>query len=165
MPQSLTLPQPASSRLTRVLLLVACLLIAFLPSLVGGRFGPGDWYQSLAKSSLTPPGWVFPVAWTALYFMIGVSLFLYLTGPGRSEVLPLALFTVQLVLNALWSYLFFGLHEPGLALVDIAALWLAILATTLTFWYRRPAAGALLLPYLGWVTFASYLNFAVWRLN
>jgi len=146
--------------------MIGCLLLAFAPGAIGGRFQPGEWYAALTKPALTPPGWVFPVVWTLLYAMMGVALFLVWRrrgGPNRR--LALAVFAAQLVLNAAWSWLFFGLHRPGLALVDIVALWLLILASTVLFWRIRPAAGALLLPYLAWVGFASYLNLMLWRLN
>jgi tryptophan-rich sensory protein len=84
---------------------------------------------------------------------------------GQRALLPLALFGAQLVLNGLWSWLFFGLRRPDLALADIVALWLAIAATTVAFWGVRPVAGALLLPYLAWVTFATALNADIWRRN
>jgi len=146
--------------------LIGCLLLAFAPGAIGGRFQPGEWYTALAKPALTPPGWVFPVAWTLLYATMGVALFLVWRrrdAPGRT--LALAAFAAQLVLNAAWSWLFFGLRRPDLAFIDIVALWLLILASTVLFWRIRPAAGALLLPYLAWVGFASYLNLMLWRLN
>jgi translocator protein len=146
--------------------LAACIVICFLPALVGGLFPPGEWYAGLTKPALTPPGWVFGPVWTLLYLMMGVSSYLVL---GRTSVpgsrAALAIFGLQLLLNGLWSYLFFGLERPGLALVEILLLWLSILASTLLFWRLRPAAGALLVPYLAWVSFASWLNFGLWRLN
>ena len=151
---------------TRILLLLACVGLSFVPGLLGARFEPGPWYEGLAKPPLTPPGWVFPVAWGALYAAMGVALYLYVTARERPMPrLPLALFATQLLLNGLWSWLFFGLHRPGLALFDLALLWLVLIATIATFWRRRRAAGALLVPYLVWVSFAGYLNAALWWLN
>lgn len=150
----------------RVVALVASVAISFLPGLIGGRFEPGAWYEGLARSPLTPPGWVFPVAWTALYLAMGIALFLFVDRARRGHrALGLGLFGAQLVLNGAWSWLFFGLHRPGLALLDIAALWGLILATIVAFGRERRAAAVLLVPYLAWVTFAAYLNFEIWRLN
>ena len=150
----------------RVGLFVVCRAVSFAPGLVGSRFSPGRGYDPVEKSSLNPPGRVFPVVWNALYLMMGIALFLFvLRATGRARTIGLAWFGVQLVLNAAWSWLFFGLARPDLALLEIAVLWLAILGTLVAFWRQRPAAGALLVPYLAWVSFASYLNFEIWRLN
>jgi len=146
--------------------LLLCLLIAFVPGAIGGRFRPGEWYAALAKPPLTPPGWIFPVVWTLLYAMMGVALFLVWRRREAQLRRPaLAVFAAQLVLNAAWSWLFFGLHRPDLAFLDIVLLWLLILASIVLFRRIRPLAAALLVPYLAWVSFASYLNFMLWRLN
>ncbi len=143
--------------------LAVCLVICFLPGVIGSRFRPGPWYEALAKPAWTPPGWAFPVAWTALYALMGIALWTaWRAGAGR---LALGVFAAQLVLNAAWSWLFFGLHRPGLALVEIVVLWLLILASTVLFWRLRPLAGGLLVPYLAWVGFATALNAAIVRLN
>ena len=144
---------------------VGCVLIALLPGVIGSAFAPDAWYSSLEKSSLTPPGWVFPVAWTALYLMIGISLYAFLVSADGERRPALVVFGIQLVLNGAWSWLFFGLHEPGLALVDIALMWLSILATIVKFGRESKLAAGLLVPYLLWVSFASYLNFAIWAAN
>jgi translocator protein len=150
----------------KIALLVGCIAVSFAPGAFGSRFQPGAWYGALEKPALTPPGWAFPVAWTALYAAMGIALYLYLSAPARPVPrIPLVLFAAQLALNGAWSWLFFGLQRPGLALVGIAVLWLVIAATALGFWRRRPSAGALLLPYLLWVSFAAYLNAGVWWLN
>lgn len=149
----------------RIASLVLSLMAGFAPGLVGSRFQPGSWYDAIEKSSLTPPGWVFPVVWTLLYLMMGVALwrFIEATRSDRSaRVTGLALFGTQLVLNGLWSYLFFGLHQPGAALVDIALLWLAIAGSLVVFIRHSRTAGLLLAPYLAWVSFATYLNYVVW---
>ena len=155
------------SRARQLLTLVACVVICFLPGAIGGSFPPDAWYQALAKPPLTPPGWIFPVAWTSLYLMMGVSLFMLLdAAPSlRTVRVQLGFFGGQLILNAAWSWLFFGLHRPDLAFVEIVALWLMIFACVVTFHRVRASAGLLLVPYLAWVTFASYLNLALWRLN
>jgi translocator protein len=133
---------------------------------IGSRFQPGEWYAALVKPALTPPAWVFGPVWTLLYLMMAIAAWLVWRSQGLNGALgPLGLFLAQLALNALWSYLFFGLKRPGLAFLDIVALWLAILATLIAFWRAYPTAGLLLLPYLLWVGFATYLNFQFWRLN
>lgn len=153
-------------RLAPLLLLAGCVALAFVPGIVGSRFAPGIWYAQLVKPPLTPPGWVFPVAWTLLYLSMGVALFLSLRAAPLARSWPaLTLFGVQLALNGAWSWLFFGLQRPALALAEIVLLLVLIAATAAAFWRLRPTAGALLLPYLAWVTFATYLNAGLWWLN
>ncbi len=150
----------------RALLLVACLVASFVPGAFGVRFQPGEWYAELAKSSLTPPGWVFPIAWTFLYVVIGVALYVALVhSTARDRKIPIAVFAIQLVLNGAWSWLFFGRHVVAAALVEIVTLWIAIVVMALVFSRRRRLAGQLIVPYLGWVGFATYLNFVIWRAN
>lgn len=145
--------------------LAAWLGLTFAAALVGSRFRPGDWYASLAKPAWTPPGALFAPVWTALYLAMGIAAWMVWRRGGRSRAPALGLYLVQLALNALWSYLFFGLHRPDLALLDIGLLWAAILPVMLRFGRIRSVAGALILPYLLWVSFAACLNFAIWRLN
>lgn len=126
----------------------------------------GGWYARILKPSWTPPNWVFGPVWSVLYLMMAVAAWLVWREKGFAGAgLPLALFAAQLVFNALWSILFFGRHSIGLALADIILLWCAILATLLSFWRVSPLAGALMLPYLLWVTYASALNYYIWKLN
>ena len=140
--------------------------LSFAAAFAGSRFMPGEWYASLAKPAWNPPSAVFAPVWTLLYAMMGVAAWLVWRQMGfRGAALPLSLFLVQLVLNALWSYLFFGLHRPDLALLDIVTLWVTILVVLVLFWRVSVPAGILLLPYLCWVGFASFLNFTLWRLN
>jgi translocator protein len=146
--------------------LAGWLLLCYAAAAVGGFFQPGAWYDALAKPPWNPPDWIFGPVWTVLYGMMAVAAWLVWRRhgmPGRRAAL--GAFVVQLVLNVLWSALFFGLERPGLALVEIVVLWFAILVTLLLFWRVRPAAGALLVPYLLWVSFALALNFELWRLN
>ncbi len=124
------------------------------------------WYKTLDKPSWNPPNYIFGPVWTTLYVMMAIAAWLVWKQAGlKAARMPLTLFAVQLVLNVAWSWIFFGMHQPGWALVDIALLWLAILATTLLFFNRSKTAGALMVPYLAWVSFASLLNFAIWKLN
>jgi len=144
-----------------------------LPLVVGGLSGyataggVSTWYPTLVKPSFNPPAWVFGPVWTLLYIMMGVAAFLvWRQGPAAEGVrLALAAFVIQIVLNGLWSILFFGLQTPGWALVEIILLWLAIVATLVLFWRVVPAAGVLLIPYLAWVSFATVLNASLWWLN
>ena len=131
--------------------------------------GVREWYPNLEKPSFTPPSWVFAPVWTLLYALMGLSL--YLASERRSKEdeglwqASKALFGIQLILNVLWSYVFFGRRSPGWALVEILFLWAAIVATTLAFYRISRTAGLLLLPYLLWSSFAVVLNGSIWRLN
>ena len=143
------------------------------PLAVGGLSGfataraVADWYPTLTKPSFNPPAWVFGPAWTVLYITMGVAAFLvWRKGLDADGVrIALTVFAVQLALNGLWSMLFFGMQAPGWALVEIIVLWIAIGITSVLFWRVAPAAGALLLPYWGWVSFATLLNASLWWLN
>ena len=152
---------------------IKLLLAVAVPLAIGGLSGfatargVDTWYPTLAKPSFNPPAWVFGPTWTVLYIMMGVALFLIwrqgLDTPGVR--LALTIFAVQLVLNALWSILFFGMQSPAWAFAEILLLWLAIVATLCAFWRVTPAAGGLLVPYLAWVSFAAVLNGSIWILN
>jgi len=144
-----------------IILLAICFAAAGIGSLAT-RPNIEGWYNTLPKPSWTPPNSVFGPVWTFLYFTMAVSAWLVWRKAGLSEAaVPLAVFVLQLALNALWSWLFFGNHNPGAAMIDIVLLWLAIFMMIIAFWKVTPAAGALLLPYLAWVTFAAALNFAI----
>jgi translocator protein len=153
---------PRHPRLALVVLIVLCFAVAGLGGLATTPAIP-TWYAGLAKPSWTPPGWVFGPVWSVLYLSMAVAA--WLMWRKGNALVPLALFAVQLALNAAWSWLFFGLHNPGAALVDIVLLWAAIAATTIAFWRRSLVAGLLFVPYLAWVSFAAVLNWAIWRLN
>ena len=153
------------SGLVLILLVAICLGVAA----VGGWVTAGsvaDWYPSLRKPSWNPPAWVFGPVWTALYLSMAIAAWLVWRRAGwPGGARALGLFAVQLALNAAWSPLFFGLRSPAAGLVDIAALWFAIAATVFAFFRIAPVAGALLVPYWLWVTFATVLNAAIWGLN
>lgn len=125
------------------------------------------WYADLVKPAWTPPGWLFGPVWTLLYALMGIAVArVWLR--HRSSVegrRTLGLFAVQLVLNAAWSFLFFGLHSPALGLAEIVVLWAGIAALVAWWWRLERPAALLLAPYLAWVAFAAALNFAIWRLN
>jgi tryptophan-rich sensory protein len=152
--------------LRTVLALAAWLALSLAAAAVGGFFLPGEWYAGLRKPSWNPPNWVFGPVWTALYTLMAVAAWLvWRRGGFRAQRVALALYLLQLGLNALWTPLFFGLKSPGLAFAEIVLLWGALLATIVAFWKAQRFAATLLLPYLAWVTFATVLNFALWRLN
>jgi tryptophan-rich sensory protein len=132
-----------------------------------GALWPVDaWYFEIARPSWTPPGWLFGPVWTLLYVLIGVSAWrVWRVGGFRRDPVALALFAAQWALNFAWTDLFFGLHRPGLALVEIVALLLAIVATALRFRRHDRVAAWLLVPYAAWVAFATALNAAFWWLN
>ena len=126
-----------------------------------------DWYRTLKKPSWTPPGWVFGPVWNVLYLMMGLAAWPVWKSEREDQRRRVALgvFGVQLGFNTLWSLIFFGLRSPGLALAEIVVLWRLILETVIRFYDVKPVAGALLLPYLLWTTFATGLNAAIWWLN
>lgn len=126
------------------------------------------WYATLLRPELSPPNWVFGPVWTTLYILMGIASFLVWQKRahyGHRARQALKVYGFQLGLNVLWSVLFFGLQSPGLALVCVAALWLAIVWTMLLFYRLSRASALLLLPYLAWVSFASYLNYMIYMLN
>lgn len=146
--------------------LLVWLALCFGAAWFGAQFEPGAWYAGLRKPAWNPPNWIFGPVWSVLYTLMAISAWLiWRRGGVRPNAVALVAFLLQLVLNALWSWLFFGLHLMALAFAEIVLLWLAILVTTILFWRRQPLAGALLLPYLAWVGFAAVLNFTLWQLN
>lgn len=146
--------------------LAAWAALCFGAAAVGARFTPGEWYAGLAKPAWTPPDWVFGPVWTLLYLFLALAAWQVWRRHGFSGAGgALGLFLVQLFFNALWSWIFFGLKQPGWALADLSALWLTALAATLAFWRLEPVAGWLMVPYMAWLSFAGALNFALWRLN
>lgn len=145
--------------------LVVSLLICQLAGFIGSLFtAPAidSWYAGLVKPSFNPPNWLFAPVWTALFFLMGYALYLIWE---KGALKPMLIFFFQLVLNVAWSFLFFYLHLPFYAFLEIILLWLAILLTILFFARTSRPAAFLLLPYLLWVGFAAFLNFSIWRLN
>ena len=148
--------------------LVAWLIVSFIAAGIGGAASiqAGAFYDQLIRPEWAPPAWIFGPVWTALYALMGIAAWLIWRIAGfRAARIALTLFLVQLVLNALWSWLFFGWRLGALAFVDIVLLWALIVATLVAFWRITPLAGALLVPYLLWVSFACALNYSVWQLN
>ena len=155
-----------SSKLRLGLALAGFLVITFCAPAAGAFSLPRSWYATLEKPAWNPPAWVFGPAWTLLYTLMAVAAWLvWRQGGFARQKGPLTLYFVQLALNAAWTPVFFGAHQLGAALGVILALWLAILITMVHFWRVRLAAGLLFAPYLAWVTFATALNFTLWRMN
>ncbi len=149
--------------------LTLSIVICQLPALIGAYFtvtAIDTWYDRLNKPEFTPPGWLFGPVWTVLYMMIGVSLYL-VWRKAEGDILRKALwlFFIHLVLNAGWSYVFFGLQSPPWALAEITILWISILLVIRLFYPIDKLAAFLLIPYLLWVTFAAALNYAIMILN
>jgi tryptophan-rich sensory protein len=152
--------------MSSALALIGFLALCFGAAAFGAAFPPGEWYAGLTRPGWTPPNWLFGPVWTTLYVMIAVAGWLVWregASPGRRTAL--LWYGLQLLLNALWSWLFFGLESPALGFADIFLLLAAIGATILAFRPVSRTAAWLLLPYLLWVGYASALNFAIWRLN
>ena len=150
----------------------------------------GTWYAGLAKPSFNPPNWIFGPVWIILFFLMGISLYLVWSRQWvvKNALMPtkrkiwnsvserfwsgswqkqnvIAVFAVQLILNVLWSAIFFGLKSPGAAFFELLTLWCAIVYTIVNFYRVSKAAAWLLSPYILWVSFAAILNFALWRMN
>ncbi len=125
-----------------------------------------SWYADLIKPPLTPPGWVFSPVWMVLYASIAVAIILYYRSPDKRRVaLTSAVLALHLAANFAWTYLFFGLRSPALALADIVVLDVTLVLLIPRFWRASPPAGVLLIPYLAWVLFATYLNYGIFRMN
>lgn len=149
--------------------LVAWLVVCYGVSVVGGlvtEHAVETWYQTLAKPGVNPPDWVFGPVWTVLYGLMAVAAWLvWASADNVARRRGIVWFCAQLAVNLMWSFVFFGARMLGLAVVDIALLW-ALIAVTMVFFFKvSRAAGWLMVPYLGWVTFAGYLNWAVWMMN
>ena len=154
----------------KILKLIVSILICQGAGLVGSVFtSPAipTWYATLQKPSFEPPNWVFAPVWTLLFLLMGISLYLIWSKglEDKKAKIAIVIFSSQLVLNILWSFLFFGFKSPLYAFIEIIILWLAILATIISFYRISKTAAYLLLPYILWVSFASVLNFSIMILN
>jgi len=159
---------PQLSKQKQFIGLAGWLVVSFIAAGVGGAASiqSGAFYTQLVRPQWAPPPAVFGPVWTVLYVLMAIAAWLVWRIDGfRAARAALVLFLVQLAFNALWTWLFFAWRLGGLAFADILLLWLLIVATLISFWRIRPLAGALLIPYLLWVSFASMLNYAVWQLN
>ena len=150
----------------KVIGLFIWIFICSLAGLFGAQFDPGTWYELLQKPTWTPPNWAFPIVWPILYVMMGIAGWMLWKMENVSlSGTEFTWFFVQLILNALWSWIFFGMNLIATGLAEILLLWVAIVFSILLFWSRNRIAGMLLVPYLIWVSYASALNFAIWQLN
>lgn len=151
--------------LTKLIISISIpLIVGYLGSLVTTP-SIGMWYAALNKPAFNPPNWIFFPVWTLLFILMGISLYLIWENKSKKKQTALNLFGIQLVLNLLWSILFFGLHKPLYAAVEIVILWIAILMMILEFRKFSKIAALLLLPYILWVSFATVLNFSIVILN
>ena len=144
-----------------------CQGAGFIGSIFTSPTVKSAWYINLNKPPFQPPNWLFGPVWVILFLLMGISLYLVWNTKSLDGKLlvPLGIFAVQLVLNILWSFLFFHLKNPMWAFIEIVILWFAILVTIIAFYRIVKMAGLLLTPYLLWVTFAAFLNYFLWTLN
>ncbi len=157
-------------KIPNFLKLIISIVVSELAGIIGSVFTTpsiAGWYAGIIKPSFNPPAWIFGPVWTTLFLLMGIAAFLiWKKGLDRKDArIALGIFIGQLVLNTLWSILFFGFHSPGGAFIEIIFLWLAIIATIIAFAKISRSAAWLLAPYILWVSFAMYLNYAIWTLN
>lgn len=156
----------ASFAIEQTILLITFLSVTFFAGFIGSQFTTvGSWYYSLVKPSLNPPSWVFAPVWSLLYLLMGLGAYFAWYHLKKHRTAILVLYGINLVLNTLWSYAFFGLHDVTKALIVIIALDIVVLILTLRFIKWHAVAGYLFLPYLGWIIFATYLNLNILLLN
>lgn len=149
--------------------LIVSILIPLIVGFAGSFFTSSSintWYSTINKPSFNPPNWLFAPVWTLLFILIGISFYLVWNKDfGNIKSWALLIYGANLALNLLWSLLFFGLRKPYLALIEIVILWFVILGNIIVFYRISRTAGLLLIPYLLWVTFASFLNYNIYILN
>jgi benzodiazapine receptor len=158
----------SQSKQRQILGLIGWLVVSFAATAVGAlaSIQAKSFYGQLAQPAWAPPPWLFGPVWTVLYALMAIAAWLvWRSGGFQTNRIALSFFLVQLTLNALWTWFFFAWHRGALAFAEIALLWVLIVVTLVFFWRVRPLAGALLIPYLLWVGFASVLNYALWQLN
>lgn len=158
----------SQSKQKQILGLIGWLVVSFAASAVGAvaSIQARSFYSQLSQPAWAPPPSVFGPVWTVLYALMAIAAWLvWRRGGFRINRIALSFFLGQLILNALWSWLFFAWQLGALAFVDIVLLWILIVATLVSFWRVQLLAGALLIPYLLWVSFAAVLNYSVWQLN
>lgn len=143
--------------------LLVCFALVAMAAVTGSQFTPGPWYDTLVKPAWTPPNWLFPIAWTILYIMIAVAGWRVWKSDGLGGAL--AVWGIGLAFNAAWSWLMFGERQIGLALADLVAMWLSIVAFIILASPVDRVAAILFVPYLVWVSYAGALNYVIWRWN
>jgi len=147
--------------------LIVSILICQIAGIIGSIFTTPSittWYADLQQPAFSPPNWVFGPVWITLYTLMGISLYLVWNKKNNVKI-PLTLFFIQLILNSIWSIIFFGLQNSFYALIEIIILWIAILLTIISFYKISKKASLLLIPYIIWVTLAAILNYYIWVLN
>jgi len=157
-------------KVEKLIKLIFSISICQLAGVMGSIFTAPSipvWYETLQKPYFSPPNWIFAPVWILLFTLMGISLYLILIENlnDKAVKIGMAIFSFQLILNIIWSFLFFSLQNISYALFEIMILWLAILLTIYQFWKINKKSSYLLIPYLLWVTFAAILNFTIWRLN
>ncbi len=149
-----------------ILSLLLTIGVGALGGIVTAGESSGEWYTNLNKPWYQPPSWLFSPVWTLLYILMGVAFYFVWRKPlSRERNNAITIFLAQLLLNFLWSFLFFSMHSPGLALINIVVLWITILLTIFSFSKLSKTAAWLLVPYIAWVSFAAVLNWDIWRIN
>jgi translocator protein len=156
--------------MTKTFKLIISIAVPLMVGAVAGLFtssGVDGWYANANKPSFNPPNWIFAPVWTTLYILMGIAMYIVWKWEGDKQVKRTALFlyVVQLTLNFAWSFIFFKLQQPGWAFAEIIAMWVMILLTIIWFSKISKTAAWLLVPYIGWVSFASVLNYHIWQLN
>jgi len=145
--------------------LVLCQMAGFIGAIFSSS-GVKTWFITLNKPYFNPPSWVFAPVWTVLYILMGISFFIiWKRSHSRSKVPAITFFIIQLILNSLWSFLFFGLNNIQFAFIEIIILWIFIIVCVITFYPISKTASIMLIPYLLWVSFALVLNYEIMRLN
>lgn len=165
----MTTPHTPRTRTQQLMGLAGWLALCFVTAGVGAVASANakSFYSALVQPAWAPPGWLFGPVWTTLFVLMAIAAWLVWRAPVAPAVRrwALGLFVVQLVANALWSWLFFAWQQGAWAFAEVIVLWVLIALTCAAFWRIRPLAGALLLPYLAWVGFAAYLNWVLWQAN
>jgi len=154
--------------MNKIVKFLIAIIVCQLAGVIGSIFNIislENWYPLLVKPSFNPPNWVFAPVWTSLFFLMGISLYLIWTSKKKNKKIAINLFIVQLILNILWSALFFGLRCPLCAFIEIIVLWIAILFTIIYFYKISKISAYLLIPYIIWVSFAAVLNMFIFLLN
>jgi len=140
--------------------------VTFGVAFISSQYQAGPWYEEIARPTWTPPGWIFGPVWSFLYLSMGVAAWLvWRQRTSKPVTMPLTMYGLQLVANGLWSWIFFGQRMIGVALIDLLLLVALVSITMVLFFRVNRLAGALLIPYLLWISFAAFLNFSIWRLN
>ena len=153
--------------MNKILIFIICLIICFIPAIIGSYFTSEaipTWYETIEKPSFNPPSWIFGPVWAILYITMGISLYFIVTSKIKNSIAIYFFFT-QLILNGLWSILFFGMQNLLLAFIGILFLWVFILTTIITSAKVSKISSLILIPYFFWVSFATILNYSILILN